>query len=277
MVMHSAVKSGGRVGLAATAAALAAAALLALAVLELVLAVIAPLDAPVAVERGRPKPAQLEAPMGVLKTADLFRGESVAEAETIEEELPETTLRLVLKGVTPTRGGFSGATIQTPDGKQAFFREGDEIVRGVTLSRVETFRAVITRNGRREALTLKNRPDEEASETAPPRATDAGASGGSEASRTPASSVELPDDIDERGARATVGNLAGDFMPVLQGYGFEADDILYAVDGKLFSPGEDGFEEILAKLRAGQPVTVTVARNGEPRDIRFTVPQLPGR
>lgn len=68
---------------------------------------------------------------------------------------PETTLNLVLAGVRAESGGQGGvAYIVTPDSVQGAFREREEIIGGVTLTRVFHDRAIIDRNGEAESLML---------------------------------------------------------------------------------------------------------------------------
>ncbi|MEM1379673.1 MAG: type II secretion system protein N [Pseudomonadota bacterium] len=269
----------------ATLASLICACLLALAGVRLFFAFVAPLQAPdLRPLQQREQGPQLEASLAVLRTAELFVQESEAESFQAIEELPETTLRLVLKGVTPTDGGVSGATIQTPDGKQGYFREGEEIIRGATLAEVQTFRAVISRNGRREALTLKNRPDpDEPNAVAAPTAV---RSTNSPAATPPASATRrrpavtllpVPDDIDRRGAAATLRSLARDMLPSLEAQGFQGDDIPYAVNGKIIPSDTAGITALLAEARSQDTVIVTVARDGRPQNVSFTLSQLRSR
>ncbi|MEM9838288.1 MAG: type II secretion system protein N [Pseudomonadota bacterium] len=269
--------------LAATVAAALAAVLLALSGVKLFLAFVAPLDAGGAPERRAERTVQRLSPdLGVLRTADLFVQESEAEVFAAAEELPETTLRLILKSATPTEGGESGAIIQTPDGKQVYFREGDQIVRGATLTEVQTFRAVITRNGRREALTLKDRPEPEgdalpemegirqpASQAPGPRP--------DEEESDPALTsfqIPLPPDIDRRGAAATLRNLAGERLDILEAQGFRGDDIPYAVNGEIISSDPSGYARVFEQVQRRGTVIITVARDGQSKNIRFNTPAL---
>lgn len=269
-----------RTQLAATLAAALAAVLLALSGVKLFFAFVGPLEAGAVQQQRAERTARaLEAPLGILRTADLFVQESDALAFEASEELPETTLRLTLKSATPSEGGESGAIIQTPDGKQTFFREGEEIVRGATLTDVQTFRAVITRNGRREALTLKDRPepDGEALPEVPgvQQGGRANAGADDDSADDPALvsfTLPLPPDIDQRGAAATLRNLAGERLPILEAQGFQGDDIPYAVNGEEIASDPSGYLRLFEQVQRRGTVIVTVARDGRSKNIRFTTP-----
>ncbi|NRA30095.1 MAG: hypothetical protein HRU11_07510 [Parvularculaceae bacterium] len=248
-------------------ASLVAAVLLALAALKLFFAIVTPLQA--AKTSGAinlPASAELAADLSILTRADLFTKQADVQAQPTDEILPETNLRLILKSASPTPGGVSGAVIQLASGDQQYFREGEEIMRGVTLTRVETWRVVITRNGVREALTLKNRPDRDnANEPLSVLA-------GDPAEGSVAAQVQIPDNIDELGAEATIRSLAGPLLPQLELAGFQGDDVPVAIDGKPIPADSSGMQAVLARARIAGAVTVTVSRDGRPTDIRFTLP-----
>ncbi len=76
-----------------------------------------------------------------------------------EEEAPETTLNLRLFGVVSGAGDTPGsAVIRTPDNRQNVFREGEEIIPGVSLDRVLPDRAIIVREGVQETLYFEGGP-----------------------------------------------------------------------------------------------------------------------
>jgi len=253
----------------ALVASLAAAVLLGLACLKLFFAIVTPLQAPSTGSRqlaeGRPA---LDVDTSILARADLFALTGDMVSVHTEEVLPETTLRLVLKSASPTPGGVSGAVIQVANGKQQYFRESEEIMRGVTLTRVETWRVVITRNGVREALTLKNRPERDGAAEIFATPGDADVA----APSVEASNVTLPDGIDDIGAQATLRSLAGPLLSQLESQGFQGDDVPVAIDGKPIPADSAGLQQLMAQARLAGAVTVTVARDGRAQDIRFTLP-----
>ena len=74
-------------------------------------------------------------------------------------DAPETdlNLKLVALFMSTNDGGATSATIITPDNKATRFEPGDEILPGVTLQRVLSDRAIISRNGREETIMRSGR------------------------------------------------------------------------------------------------------------------------
>lgn len=70
------------------------------------------------------------------------------------DDLPETSLRIVLAGVRSGSSGGGSAVIKLPTGGQQIFREGDEIMAGVRLRSVQPGRIVLEHRGRLEALNF---------------------------------------------------------------------------------------------------------------------------
>lgn len=74
------------------------------------------------------------------------------------DDVPETALNLTLKGQRAVTGnGLGTATIVTPDNRQRVFREGEEILEGVVLSRVLSDRVILEKDGRFESLFWEGR------------------------------------------------------------------------------------------------------------------------
>ncbi len=194
----------------------------------------------------------------ILTETNPFAGapETERAVETVEI-LPETTLQLKLKGAFLADDGSSSALIETPGGVQNVFREGEEIIRGVRLRRVETYRVVISRNGILEGLPLQNRPEPNEDIVA----------------NTGRSSVEAPAVPSSK--PQTVAALAGDAvpLPLLQAQGLLGTDIPVAVNGEPFNARRTGnLEALLPALRSSGEVTVTVRRSGELVDVNLRLP-----
>jgi type II secretory pathway component PulC len=240
---------------------LLAALLLALTLVELTLAVISPLQGP-PVQAGNRDAARTaaSAPVELLTERNLFASsEPESGEEAIEDDLPVTTLRLVLRGVTPNSGDDSRALIETPNGKQVVISEGETILPGVTLRKVETWRAVINRNGRLEALLFQNRP-----EIANDLPVAADPSGEGQAAPAPAAPAE-------RSVR--LRDVAGPFLAQLTNQGFEPDDIPTAIDGRPLPPDRTAMTKVLQSAYQNDRVSVTVLRDGEETVVQFSLPQ----
>ncbi|MEP1214858.1 MAG: type II secretion system protein N [Marinobacter sp.] len=90
-----------------------------------------------------------------LASLDLFGkpGEVATEAEADTENLPETNLRLFLRGVLAASGDFPGsALIEDDNSKTEAYLVGDELPGNATLRSVRANRVIIERGGKLENL-----------------------------------------------------------------------------------------------------------------------------
>lgn len=106
-------------------------------------------------------------PVAARDRSILWRINPFAEssAAPVQQAAPETTLNLSLFGArTAVADAPATAYIKTPDGRQGAYREGQEIISGVTLDRVMADHVSILRGGVRETLYLDGarRPDADA-------------------------------------------------------------------------------------------------------------------
>lgn len=100
----------------------------------------------------------LEADLSLLTRINAFAGRVAAPSDAVAEDAPETSLDLVLKGIRAVTGdGEATATIVTPDNRQSLFREGDEILRGVVISRILSDRIILDKDGTYESLFREGR------------------------------------------------------------------------------------------------------------------------
>ncbi|MAP95816.1 MAG: hypothetical protein CMK07_12770 [Ponticaulis sp.] len=98
--------------------------------------------------------------------------------DVVEEDAPETTLNLSIKGIiASTNPADSLVRIQTPDNNVGRYSVGDRVVAGVTIERILSDRVILMRNGTREALLVREksvigsvRPDGELIVEPPPQA-----------------------------------------------------------------------------------------------------------
>lgn len=95
----------------------------------------------------------------IFATFDPFSRRAITTTVAESTTAPETNLDLKLyglrAGITESAGS---AIIKTPDNRQASYAVGDEIISGVVLRSVLSERALISRNGVTESLSLN--PDE---------------------------------------------------------------------------------------------------------------------
>ncbi|MCQ8185053.1 type II secretion system protein N [Parvularcula maris] len=252
-------------GMAPLIAAACAVVLLALAAADVVLAVISPVTAEAPSRTARAEGRQMEVDLSVLSRVNPFEGAPEVSEGPVTASLPVTTLQLKLKSAYRVSEGVSSALIETPNGRQQRFREGDQIIRGVELDEVRGRAVVISRSGRREILPLESFPiaPEEmqiGGEAAPIGGT-----------------IEVPAEEEvQRVAEAAASGenlqtLAGPLFPLLAQQGAEPGDVPVALNGRPIEDGE-GWDTIAAAAQREGRVTLTVLRGGERRDIVITVP-----
>jgi len=104
--------------------------------------------------------ADRQVPDFALASVQMFGNEEQAVApETDIDDLPETNLKLVLRGVMSASGDFPGsALVEDNKGQTEAFIVGDELPGNATLRTVRPDRIIIERAGVRESLFF---PDDE--------------------------------------------------------------------------------------------------------------------
>ena len=266
-------------GRAASLSAFLAVAILALAGVDLVLSSITPLAAETAPVRRAAAERGLDADLSILTRKNIFEGAPESEGPLIpENDLPVTTLQLKLKSAVPGQGAESLAIIELPSAKQELFSEGDTIMRGVRLERVELYRVVISRSGVQEALLLENRPDRP---TDIPISSGIFVEGGGEADEAvttdPTPQLELSGQSlasiqQSIEAGAPLSEVAGPAFVFLQRFGAEASDIPIAINGQDMEDVSDSWSMLFQKAQRDGSITLTVRRNGAIENITVEVP-----
>ncbi|WP_020408186.1 type II secretion system protein N [Hahella ganghwensis] len=113
------------------------------------------LDKEVSVKSSQVASAQKERPISSLVALNLF-GRKIEKTEPevqATEDLPETNLKLTLRGVSATEeDSIGGALVEGPDRQTEFFRIGDDMPGNATLHSVYANRVVIDRRGKLENL-----------------------------------------------------------------------------------------------------------------------------
>lgn len=190
-----------------------------------------------------------------------------------------TSLQLTLHGVRLNEAAGGGsAIIGTPDGVQNSFAVGDEILPGVTLSRVAFDTVTITRGGVEEQIFLDQ---SDGAAAATPASTDPSSdstdfslsdgSGGLMTAEQLRSGISFT-------PRMTGGRLTG-FVLAAQGdgeifrrAGFRPGDILVAAEGRSLAAPAD-VEQLIARAAQGGTLSVSVERGAEIVPIAITVRQ----
>jgi general secretion pathway protein C len=181
-----------------------------------------------------------------------------------------TGLALTLFGVRVTAATGGGtAIIAGADGIQQVYRVGTEVMPGVTLSGVHFDHVELAHNGANELLYLDQSKPAPSAATALEQ-TPAGPVGQTAPvapAAPPLSAEALREGIAfiprSEGGRITglaVGS-SGDGA-AFRAAGFQPGDVIVGVGGRPVSTAADG-ASLNAQLRSGQPVAVTVRRNGQ--------------
>ena len=101
---------------------------------------------------GTPSPDQNTNQVEQITAADLF-GHSTAPEPSKEQQLPETSAQLTLRGVfTATDPGQASAIIETSDGHAQVVKTGASVAPDTVLREVHSNRVVLSRNGSMENL-----------------------------------------------------------------------------------------------------------------------------
>ena len=233
-------------------------------------------------ERPLPVPVEqassgaVQADLSVLMTLNPFQASAEETAEV--PDAPETDLNLKLVALFMSTGGStSSATITTPDNRTTRFELGEEILAGVTLDRVLSDRAIISRDGRSETLMRSGRdagltvisdPDTAANEAG--RVTSEGPplyEPGITA-RTLVAGLNAEPHQENGVTSALVLTPKGD-PSLMQSAGLVPGDHLVSVNGRNVSALDPS--ALLSQLETGATVSIAVVRSGEDRtfEIRF--------
>lgn len=164
-----------------------------------------------------------------------------------------TSLSLKLFGVrVDSASGRGSAIIETPDGVQSSYAVGDEIMPGVTLSRVAFDNVTIDRSGVSEQIFLDQSVAAPIAQTSePPKNADANGS------TLLANSVEITPKLEGGKVVGMALNPKGDGT-LFKSAGLEPGDVLVAVNGKPVGEGED----IRSILASGGSASLEIERGG---------------
>lgn len=223
---------------------------------------------------------------------DPFRRQGRAgRAPAVSEDLPQTTLKLVLVGARARPDGGGTAILKLPSGGQSIFEEGAELLPGVRLRRIEPGRVVLEREGRLEALdffkdggvmTMPSQGARPSSSTDTP--TDVSASAAADRpSSEPDTDRRFVDLEAERlweglelRPRRRDGVVDG-FMILPRGgdrtvfdyVGLKPGDVLLAVEGRPLTGDPDQLATLMEKLQRAREFSLTLERGGDQVDVIF--------
>lgn len=224
-----------------------------------------------------PEPAPGTDPMALIATitdANLFGSGNTAAPPAAPVEAPETHLDLTLTGILASSARrYAVAIIADAQGKEKFYRAGDDVVADASLNAIYINRVILERNGRFETLRLTG-----AEATDVTAANDAGddAPDLSDLRQTllqdPARITEFVRlqpvyaDGDLSGYRVYPGSRQAVFFEA----GLRPGDLITAINGVSLQDPSQGLEAINALSQAAT-VNVTLERLGQTQNLSIDI------
>ncbi len=248
--------------------------LLAVILARITLTLVSPLPLPegdaVAIAPATETPAQ----SNEVKSPFPSAGEASADAAAPMEAVADTTLELTLTGVWAAPDGKGSATIQTPDGKQARFAVGDEIVPGAKLEEVYGDRVIINRNGAREALRFETKESGMRSPSAParPQLRSGNSAGGISRAAVGALATALrAAPMMDKDGNLKIAIYSSRNRQAFSALGFEEGDILVSIDGQPAPTEASELSAYIAQMQRKSTAEMVVERDGEEIPIEFSL------
>lgn len=196
-------------------------------------------------------------------------------------DVPETQLNLELTGRTV--GNPGSAVLKTPDNDEGSYREGDEIMNGVTLQSVTSDFVVLDVRGELERLTFSKE-----NQTSLGLSIEQSSVSISNSVSVPSQSIQpqsIPslNSIDAANLLNTVrlnpnyddGQLLGyQIQPrgdagVLKNFGLEPGDMVTAVNGESLLQGRLDLQELTQTLSNARQVRLDIIRDGRPQTVKI--------
>ncbi|GEM_PF-3004505 len=188
-------------------------------------------------------------------------------------DAPETDLNLKVFGMRADFGGeSSSAIIQTPDGRQATYYIGDEIIPGVKLKQVDIDYIILERNGNIERLSRQGKEGSGQSSGK--------ASGANFAALLPSGTkkykaIELINNVRFYPAREGREIIGYRVIPrrggSLKKYGFENNDIIVSVNGENLAQSHVNLPAILKNLKQARYASFQIIRNDVPMSVEVNL------
>ncbi len=195
-----------------------------------------------------------------------------------QEQVPETTLKLELRGILASDDeGVARAIIAEPSRKENAYSIGSRLPGGASLNEIHVDHIVLSRNGRLETLRLPKERIETAttgSSRRSPRSSSRATAGSSLREvrdtllREPQNLVGLlqAEPQFENGKIAGYKLGAGQDTRMLRRFGLRRGDIITAVNG-ITLDGPTKLPELLRTLPTAEEVKIEYKRRGRPRSI----------
>ncbi len=243
--------------------------------------------APLAVPAGDAQPAASDGPAAQSWdiNGNLF-GEynaTAAAVEEVQEEIPETSANLELRGVIPLAAPAeteSIAIIAEKGGDEKVYTVGDEVQRGLTLNAVYADRVVFRRGGRLEELRLPRVDESSAapsrartSRTTAPQARVASLREVMSDSPTRLTDVIRPQPVFRDGKQKGYRVYPGRQRQLFTQLGLRPGDMIVQINGMALDDPARGME-VFRSLGDATQVSVTVERNGQPQVLTLDTSQL---
>jgi general secretion pathway protein C len=206
---------------------------------------------------------------------------SAAVVEEAQEEIPETSANLELRGVIPLASpaeADSIAIIAEKGGEEKVYMIGDEVQRGLQLNAVYADRVVFRRGGRLEELRLP-RVDESAAAPARARSTRPTATPATSLrqviSESPARLTDVirPQPVFRDGKQKGYRVYPGRQRQMFTQLGLRPGDMIVQINGMALDDPARGME-VFRSLGDSTQVSVTVERNGQPQVLTRDTSQL---
>lgn len=208
---------------------------------------------------------------------------ATAVVEEVQEEIPETSANLELRGVIPMAPPAeeqSIAIIAEKGGDEKVYMIGDEVQRGLQLNAVYADRVVFRRGGRLEELRLP-RADESAAAPTRARSSRATAPATRAASlrqvisESPARLTDVirPQPVFRDGKQKGYRVYPGRQRQMFTQLGLRPGDMIVQINGMPLDDPARGME-VFRSLGDATQVSVTVERNGQPQVLTLDTSQL---
>lgn len=184
-------------------------------------------------------------------------------------DAPETTLNLELKGL---RAGSNGsAFIRTPDGNEDNFYIDDEVMSGVILRGVFPDYILLDVNGQRQRLTTEEAKAARAGANQAARAQSLSTLRTVDASDF-LSKVQIIPQLNRQMERVGVSVKPRSAGVDLSDFGLQDGDIITSLAGVSLTSGFPDMADLRRRIRPGQPVRLTLLREGQPMTLTIGAP-----